>query len=117
MSAWFAHLEAGYSFRHPWAPRIALEFDYASGDRRGGKFGRFDTLFGMRRADLAPAGLYNAVGRANLLAPGVRAEIAPSKRLDVFAAYRPLWLALRTDSFSTTGVRDASGSSGPVRKR
>ena len=112
VSAWFTHLEAGYTFKHPWSPRIALEFDYASGDAPGGKFGRFDSLFGMRRADLAPAGLYNAVGRANLIATGLRVEAAPTKRLDAFAAYRPLWLASRFDSFSTTGVRDAGGRSG-----
>lgn len=112
VSAWFTHLEAGYTFKHPWSPRIALEFDYASGDGRGGKFTRFDTLFGMRRADLAPAGLYNAVGRANIVATGLRVEATPSKRFDAFAAYRPLWLASRFDSFSTTGVRDTIGSSG-----
>ncbi|NIJ37499.1 hypothetical protein FHR22_002183 [Sphingopyxis panaciterrae] len=112
VSAWFTHTEIGYSFRHPWSPRIAIEFDYASGDGRGGKFTRFDTLFGMRRADLAPAGLYNAVGRANIVSTGLRIETTPSKKLDAFAAYRPLWLASRSDSFSTTGVRDASGSSG-----
>jgi hypothetical protein len=112
VSACFTHLEAGYTFEHPWSPRIALEFDYASGDGRGAKFSRFDTLFGMRRADLAPAGLYNAVGRANIVATGLRVEATPSKRLDAFTAYRPLWLASRYDSFSTTGVRDASGNSG-----
>ncbi|MGQ2930687.1 MAG: alginate export family protein [Sphingopyxis sp.] len=112
VSAWFAHLEVGYGFRHRWSPRLALEFDYASGDGRGGKFGRFDTLFGMRRGELAPAGLYNAVGRANLVSPVLRLEATPSKRLDGFVAYRPLWLASRFDSFSTTAVRDASGNSG-----
>lgn len=112
VSAWFAHLEAGYVFKHAWSPRIAVELDYASGDGRGVKFSRFDTLFGMRRSELAPAGLYNAVGRANLVATGVRLEATPSKRIDAFAAYRPLWLASRYDSFSTTGVRDASGKSG-----
>jgi hypothetical protein len=112
VSAWFTHLEAGYTFAHPWSPHLSLEFDYASGDGRGVKFGRFDTLFGMRRSDLAPAGLYNAVGRTNLLAPGLRLEVAPTKRLDGFAAYRPLWLASRLDSFSTTGVRDTTGNSG-----
>ena len=112
VSAWFAHLEAGYSFRHRWAPRLSFEFDYAGGDGRGAKFGRFDTLFGMRRGELAPAGLYNAVGRTNLVSPVLRLETTPSKRIDSFVAYRPLWLASRFDSFSTTGVRDASGDSG-----
>lgn len=112
VSAWFTHLELGYSLDRAWAPHMSLEFDYASGDGRGTKFGRFDTLFGMRRADFAPAGLYSAVGRSNLIATGVRLEVTPSKRLDAFAAYRALWLASRYDSFATTGVRDAVGSSG-----
>lgn len=112
VSAWFTHAEVGYTFEHPWSPRIAFEFDYANGDGRGGKFTRFDTLFGMGRADLAPAGLYNAVGRANIVSTGLRVEATPTKRFDVFATYRPLWLASRYDSFSTTGVRDVSGNSG-----
>jgi hypothetical protein len=112
VSSWFIHGATGYTFASRWKPRISLEYDRASGDRSGGKYGRFDTLFGMRRADLAPAGLYNAVGRANISAAGVRAEITPSKRVDAFLGYYALWLAERTDNFSTTGVRDASGRSG-----
>src|SRR3546814_15575078 len=60
-------VDAGYSFGGSWKPRLSLEFDRASGDRRGGRQGRFDTLFGMRRADLAPAGLYNALARTNIV--------------------------------------------------
>lgn len=112
VAASFVHADIGYSFSSPWKPRLSIEFDRASGDRPGGKFGRFDTLFGMRRADLAPAGLYNAVARANIVTPGIRIEAMPSKRLDWFAAYRAMWLAADRDSFSTTGVRDASGRSG-----
>ncbi|CAN5288955.1 hypothetical protein BH10PSE1_BH10PSE1_25140 [soil metagenome] len=111
VSAGFVHADAGYTFPR-WTTRISAEFDYATGDGRGAKFGRFDTLFGMRRADLAPAGLYNAIGRANLVTPGVRIEATPSRRLDLFVVYRGLWLASGTDSFSTTGVRDPVGRSG-----
>jgi hypothetical protein len=42
----------------------------------------------------------------------VRIEAAPSRRLDLFVNYRLMWLASRTDSFATTGVRDAAGNSG-----
>lgn len=112
VSAWFVHAALGYTFAGPAKVRVSAQYDRASGDRAGGKFGRFDTLFGMRRADIAPSGLYNAVGRANVSSPGIKLEAAPSKRWDGFVAYRPLWLAERTDSFSTTGVRDASGRSG-----
>lgn len=109
VSAWFLHADAGYSFG---PSRLSVEFDVASGDKGGGSNNRFDTLFGMRRADLAPAGLYNAIGRANILTTAIRFESTTSKRFDWFANYRLLWLASRTDSFSTTGVRDASGNAG-----
>lgn len=112
VSAWFLHADAGYTFIGGWKPRLSIEYDHASGDRPGGKYGRFDTLFGMRRADLAPSGLYNAIGRANLISPGVRVEAQPGTRTEAMAALRPLWLAAREDAFSTTGVRDAIGSSG-----
>lgn len=112
VSAGFVHVDAGYSFPGAWKPRLSVEFDYASGDGAGGLYGRFDTLFGMRRADLAPAGLYNALARTNIVTPGIRIEATPDKRIDWFAVYRPMWLAAREDSFSSTGVRDASGRSG-----
>lgn len=112
VSAWFLHADAGYSFPGPLKARLSVEYDYASGERAGGSYGRFDTLFGMRRADLAPAGLYNAIGRANISTPGVRLEMAPTPRIDGFLTYHAMWLAERTDAFSTTGVRDASGRSG-----
>lgn len=66
----------------------------------------------MRRADLAPAGLYNAILRSNLISPGVRIETAPAKDTDVMATVRPMWLAAREDSFSLTAVRDPTGRSG-----
>tara|TARA_R110000782_G_scaffold19165_5_gene52424 strand:+ start:8472 stop:8651 length:180 start_codon:yes stop_codon:yes gene_type:complete len=47
----------------------------------------------MRRANLAPAGLYNAVGRANILKPSIRLEATSIKQLDGFAAYRAMWFA------------------------
>ena len=112
VGASFIHADVGYSFAGPWKPRLSVEFDRASGDKPGGRFGRFDTLFGMRRADLAPAGLYNAIARTNIMTPGIRIEATPSKRLDWFASYRPMWLAADQDSFSSTSVRDASGRSG-----
>jgi hypothetical protein len=112
VSAWFLHADAGYTFESTGKPRVSAEFDYATGDGTGADYQRFDTLFGMRRADLGPAGIYNALGRTNLQSLGVRLEAAPSARVDVMATWRFLWAADRHDSFSTTGVRDASGASG-----
>lgn len=112
VAAWFIHAAMGYSLHDAWKTRVSVQYDRASGDGAPGTYRHFDTLYGMRRADLAPAGLYNAVGRANVSTPGIRVEVAPSPRWDAFTTYEALWLASRTDSFSTTGVRDASGRSG-----
>lgn len=112
ISATFIHADIGYSFPHPIRPRVSLRFDRVSGDGPGPTYSRFDTLYGMRRAELAPSGLYNSVGRANLLSPAIRFEVAPGRRTDAFFHYRPLWLASDTDSFSTSNVRDPAGRSG-----
>lgn len=112
VDAWFIHADAGYMFPGPARLRLSVEYDRASGDGPGGSYGRFDTLFGMRRADFSPAGVLAAIGRSNINSPGVRAEVAPGKRFDAFATYHPLWLVEKTDSFATTGVRDPNGKSG-----
>ena len=114
VSASYLHAEIGYRWDAPWRPRLDLEYDYVSGDKPGGKYGRFDTLFGMRRAELGPAGIYNAIGRANLSAPGIRLEIEPGPTWDAFITWKALSLASKTDAFSTTGVSDPTGASGDV---
>lgn len=108
----FVHADIGYSFRDPWKTRLSIEVDRGSGDEAGGRYGRYDTLFGMRRADLAPSGIYAALQRTNIMTPGIRIEVTPSKRFDGFAGYRALWLAAKEDAFATTGVRDPAGLSG-----
>jgi hypothetical protein len=112
VSAWFLHAEAGYTLPGTWRPHVSIEYDQASGDGRGGKFGRFDTIFGMRRGDFAPSGIYSTTGRANIASPGLRLEVVPSKRVDGFVTWKALWLANRYDAFATTNVRDATGASG-----
>lgn len=112
VDASFVHGRVGYSWSGAGKPRVALEYDWVSGDTGPDHIHRYDTLFGGRRFELAPSGLYNQVGRANLSAPGLRYESTPSTRLDLMATWKLLYLASRTDAFSTTGVRDARGLSG-----
>ncbi len=113
VSAYFVHAEVGYTLDHEWKPRLSLHYDHASGDRANdGKFSRFDTLFGARRFEYGPTGLYGPVQRANLISPSIRAEITPSPVWDAFIAYRPLWLESATDTFAATLIRDRTGRSG-----
>ncbi len=110
VEAHFLHVDFGYSFKGAWSPRVSFDYDYASGDDADPSFGRFDALFGMRRGELAPSGIYAAIGRTNLNAPGIRVEVTPSKRLDGFFTYKALWAASETDSFSSTGLRPPAGT-------
>jgi Alginate export len=112
VSAWFAHVDAGWTFDARGRPRLSMEYDYATGDDSSTSYGRFDTLFGMRRADLAPSSIYSLLGRSNLQALGLRVESTPTPRLDGFAVFRGIWAASATDQFSTSGVRDPTGASG-----
>lgn len=108
------HASVGYRFVAPWQPRAALVYDEATGDDspNDGENHRFDPLFGARRFEFGPTGLYGAVARSNLRSPGARLEVRPHARVDAFAAYRAVWLASATDAWTTSGLRDSSGGSG-----
>ncbi|MBW4330335.1 alginate export family protein [Stakelama sp. CBK3Z-3] len=112
VTAWLLHAEAGWTFTGAWRPRVAVLFDYGSGDKAGGRYGRFDSLFGARVKDFGPTSFYGPVSRSNIISPAVRVEVAPNQRWDANATARFLRLASATDSFASTGVRDTSGASG-----
>jgi len=113
-TAFFLHGTVGYSFDAPAAPRLAFQFDYASGDSSpgDGNAERFDTLFGARRFEFGPTGIYGAFARANLISPGLRGQVAPMDGVKAFAAVRTFWLASRNDAWVGGGVSDPGGESG-----
>jgi hypothetical protein len=112
--AGFVHGTLGYTFDAPWSPRLALRFDYASGDSSAGDGTneRFDTLFGARRFEWGPTGIYGPFARANLITPGLRVQIKPCKEVTAFTSVRSYWLASKTDGWTTSGVADPQGESG-----
>lgn len=112
--AGFVHGTLGYTFDAPATPRLAFQLDWASGDSspNDGNNERFDTLFGARRFEFGPTGIYGPFARANLITPGLRAEIKPSDSVTAFAMARSFWLASKTDGWTTSGVVDPRGSSG-----
>ena len=112
--AFFAHAEFGFSPALPGKPRVSALVDLASGDdpRTPGSFGRFDTLYGPRRSELGPTGIFGPLFRSNLLAAGLRGEIAPAPRWDVMTLWRPAWVHSRRDRFGNTTLLDTKGRSG-----
>lgn len=105
--AGFGHVSIGYTF-DVWArPRVVFQHDSASGDGDSddGQNNRFDTLYGARRFEYGPTGLYGAFARTNLHSPGVRIVVKPWAVVDGFVAYRAVWLASAADAWTTAGIR------------
>ena len=109
--AWYQHLDIGYTFDIVWSPRLALEYDYASGDHdpNDNKDQRFDTLYGARRFEFGPTGSYGAFARANLNSPGLRITAKPSSDVQLGLSHRVHWLAEDKDGWTTANLRDTSG--------
>jgi Alginate export len=108
------HMEAGFSFDAPWSPRLALQYDLATGDDSpvDAKSGRFDPLFGDRAFEFGPTGIYGLILRANVSSPGVRLEVKPDSLSDAYVMLRDVRLDAGRDSFANSAVRDATGASG-----
>ena len=112
--AWFTHAEVSRKFPGSWKPRVILRFDYASGDDDpdDGEFNRFDTLYGDRRWEFGPTGIYGALTRSNILSPGIALRSKPGPSTDFRIDYRPAWLAGKRDTMPTAALRDRDGLSG-----
>lgn len=112
--AHFQHLDLGYTLNLPWSPRILFHYDYASGDRGpgDGQDEGFDTLFGARRWEYGPTGIWGPFFRTNLHSPGWRLIITPAPGWTVQLKHRAWYLAQSKDFFGSSGLRDTTGSAG-----
>jgi hypothetical protein len=112
--AQMAHLEAGFRFDAPWSPRLAVQYDHATGDASptDASSERFDALFGDRSFEFGPTSLFGFISRTNLSSPGIRLEVTPSEISDAYVMLRQVNLESARDSLANTNVRDSSGASG-----
>lgn len=113
-TAEMAHAEIGFSFDAAWSPRLALQYDFASGDRSptDGDNQRFDPPFGDRAFEFGPTSIFGFISRSNLSSPGIRLEVRPDSASDAYIMARDVGLDSTTDSLANSGVRDAAGLSG-----
>jgi hypothetical protein len=113
-TAFAGHAELGYTLDLPWSPRLAGQFDYASGtaDPNGDESHTFLFLFGARRFDLVQTGIYGPFRRSNILSPGVGLSVVPHPEVQAELGLRYWELAQARDAFVGTGLRDAAGASG-----
>ncbi|QDV09727.1 hypothetical protein Poly30_52860 [Planctomycetes bacterium Poly30] len=112
--AWFHHAMVGYEFDAEGKPRLEALFDYVTGDNdpNDDQNNRFDTLFGARRFEFGPTGIFGAFARSNLVSPGLRFVTKPADRWEVMATQRFHYLASDRDAWTTSGLQDPAGRSG-----
>ena len=112
--AHFQHLDLGYMFNLPWTPRLVFHFDYASGDHKPGdsQDEGFDTLFGARRWEYGPTGIFLPFFRTNLISPGWRLVVTPVPNVILQVKHRVWYLAQGKDFFGSSGLRDITGNAG-----
>ena len=112
--AYFVHAEVSYGFHGAWQPTLLIQYDLASGDHDPNdlKIERFNPLFGARRFDFGPTGIYGVVARSNLSTPGLRLTLVPQPRWQTMFSYRVLQLAEARDQWVGSGWSDPTGQSG-----
>ena len=113
-TAHFESMYAGYTWESALAPRLGVLFDYASGDDdpMDGDTERFDTLFGARRGELGPTGIFGPIQRTNIVSVGTRGNLRLSPEVQAMLSHRANWLASASDSWPAGGLKDQSGNSG-----
>ena len=111
------HAQLGYTFDVPWSPRLAVLYDYASGNDSptSNDTNRFNTLFGARRFENGPTSLFGPFARTNINSPGVRVEVTPLKGLTSFVAVRPYWLAEARGAWVPAAIVAPIGAPTPDR--
>ena len=112
VDAGFVHAEVGRTLAAAWSPRLALRFDYGSGDGPGGSYGRFDGLYGSRVLDFGPSSLFGLESAGNIVSAEGRIEVKPDARNNGFLAVRPVWTARSGDLIENSGLRDTAGRFG-----
>ncbi len=91
-----------------------MQYDRATGDENptDTRIDRFNTLFGARRFDFGPTGIYGIAARSNIDSPGVRLTFRPAPRWQAMLAYRSLRLEAARDGWIGSGWRDTTGAAG-----
>lgn len=118
--AFMLHAELGYTFGVVASPRVAFQLDFATGndDPSDDDAHAFDPLFGARRFDLMPTGIFGPFRRTNILSPGIRLGLQPTKTVRLDLKVRHWRLEEGRDTFAgSTGptggtLADASGDAG-----
>jgi hypothetical protein len=106
--------QIGYTFDLPWTPRFLVQYTYASGTRTpgGSQNETFDPLFGARRFDLMPTGIFGPWLRSNISSPGWRVIVEPAEGWRIQLKQRFWYLAQGSALNGGIALQDPTGGSG-----
>ena len=111
INAQFYHGSVGYTCDCEMQPSVRIACDIATGNDGGGEFSRFNTLFGARRFEYGPTGIYGAIGRRNIVSPEIRFTIKPTPTTWVMVGWRDIQLETGSDDWVEAGDGSGQGRS------
>lgn len=100
LRAFAGHWGAGYNWlKHPWKPRIGIEYSYASGDSNAsdGRVGTFQNLFPTNHLYY---GYMDVFAWQNLHNPALKFSVEPSSKVKASLDYHLFWLADTNDAWT-----------------
>lgn len=115
VSAWAGHWRIEQPVPGRWSPKVRVEYNYATGDRRpqDGRTETFDVLYPTPHDKY---GLADQVGWKNVQHAAAIYEFKPIAKLTLQGKFHTWWLASERDGlYNAPGnllVRDATGNSG-----
>jgi hypothetical protein len=114
VEAFYEHFQVGYTFDLPWDPRILAQYDYATGGTsgNGSTSNSFDTLYGARRWEYGPTGIFGPFARNNINTPGARMQLVPHRDVATFVGYRAWWMADSKAAWQPANLVDPTGKAG-----
>ena len=98
LTAFAAHVGAGYTFDIPWKPRLGAEYNFASGDSdpNDREVETFQNLFPTNHKFY---GQMDVFSWQNIHDLGVSLKCAPTKQVGLKAEFHAFWLASTDDSW------------------
>lgn len=113
--AFAAIFNVGYTCRHEWKPRLAIGYDFATGDSdpADGTSETFDPLYATGHR---PLGFIDVFGLKNIHNPHATLSVSPHKQLKLQVDGHGFWLAESKDGWykanNSLVRRDVTGNSG-----
>lgn len=113
LTAFAGHWGLGYNFKHPWKPRVGLQYNYATGDQDPAD-GDIETFQNLYPTNHLFYGYMDTSGWVNVHNPQLNISFSPTSKLKVMLDYHLYWNASNDDAWrrvnGVTAVRPVNAA-------